>query len=246
MHWRILPAWIDQIAREKGDAWRDCRMVVRLYDVSLIIFNGFNAHRIIDLGLPQISGHLFFHLPKPGTTQLAEAGFVLRNGQFVAASRSLAVHFPPEAPSGRSSSAEALLVDDKFHVEPIENLWDSEQFLIERKKPKLRKPLRIATLTFDAEALGQSGPLAKFTTELAKHQRADGHEVHVFAPRRENFQETHEIDGVVHHPLDVDFSKPPIDLALAYARKRPSGASQNCRSSTCSTFTNGSPGWRRG
>src|SRR5579862_8526805 len=76
VHWRILPEWIERVAREKGEAWRDCRMVVRLYDVSLIIFNGLNAHSIIDLRLPQIAGHLFFHLPKPGTTQLAEAGFV--------------------------------------------------------------------------------------------------------------------------------------------------------------------------
>jgi glycosyltransferase involved in cell wall biosynthesis len=215
-HWRILPEWIERTAREKGEAWRDCRMVLRLYDVSLIIFNGFNAHRIIDIALPQISGHLFFHLPKPGATQLAEVGFVLRKGEFIPASRSLAVHFPPEAASGHSSTA-ALLVDEKLHCEPVQNLWDGEQFLIERKKPTLRKPLRIATLAFDAAALGQSGPLATFATELAKHQRADGHEVHVFAPRRENFDVTREIDGVVHHPLDLDLNLPPVHLALNFA-----------------------------
>src|SRR5712691_8167828 len=32
-HWRILPDWIDRTARQRGDAWHDCRLVLRLYDV---------------------------------------------------------------------------------------------------------------------------------------------------------------------------------------------------------------------
>ena len=33
--------------------------------------------------LPHLCGQLFFHLPKPGTWQLAEVGFLLRNGEFM-------------------------------------------------------------------------------------------------------------------------------------------------------------------
>src|SRR5262245_20779090 len=41
-HWHILPQWIEETKRSRGDAWHNCRMVLRLYDVSYILFNGFN------------------------------------------------------------------------------------------------------------------------------------------------------------------------------------------------------------
>src|SRR5438309_1793111 len=44
-HWRIRQEWVDQTARHKGGAWQHCKLVLRLYDVSYINFNGFNAHR---------------------------------------------------------------------------------------------------------------------------------------------------------------------------------------------------------
>ncbi|MBV9125884.1 MAG: DUF4912 domain-containing protein, partial [Planctomycetes bacterium] len=71
VHWRILHDWIDQTARGKGDAWHHCRMILRLYDVSFVIFNGLNAHAIQDHPLPSICGQRFFKLGRPGTWQLA-------------------------------------------------------------------------------------------------------------------------------------------------------------------------------
>src|SRR4051812_30153782 len=37
-HWRIRQEWVDGIAQERGGAWHHCRLVLRLYDVSYIIF----------------------------------------------------------------------------------------------------------------------------------------------------------------------------------------------------------------
>src|SRR5260370_27656452 len=66
-HWRIPQTWVDEAARQKGDAWRDCRLVLRLYDVSCIEFNGLNAHHIHDQPMPALYGQLFFKLPRSGT-----------------------------------------------------------------------------------------------------------------------------------------------------------------------------------
>src|SRR5262249_30245396 len=129
VHWRILQSWIDKVARERGHAWHNCRMILRLYDVSYIEFNGFNAHGIVNITLPKICGHMFFGLPRPGTFQLGEVGFGLRNGEFIAAARSLTVQFPADAASRKGGHA-ALLVDDKFHIEAVHNLWEQEAFLI--------------------------------------------------------------------------------------------------------------------
>src|SRR2546421_11279594 len=48
-HWRIHPDWVEKLARAKGDAWHNCALVLRLYDVSYIEFTGLNAHAIIDI-----------------------------------------------------------------------------------------------------------------------------------------------------------------------------------------------------
>src|SRR5205085_580987 len=39
-HWRILPGWVEETAKKRGGAWTNCRLILRLYDVSYIHFNG--------------------------------------------------------------------------------------------------------------------------------------------------------------------------------------------------------------
>jgi glycosyltransferase involved in cell wall biosynthesis len=216
-HWRILHEWVDQTARRKGGAWHHCRPVLRLYDVSHIIFNGFNAHRLQDHTLPRLEGQLFFRLPRPGTWQLAEVGFLLRNGEFIPAARSPAVPFAPDAASSRGSHA-ALLVDGGGRVEEIENLWEQERILDERRRPRLRQPLRIAAFTFAAQASGQDGTSARFVSELAAGQCAGGHDVHVFVPATDALAVPRQVDGVHYHPLPVAPEGTPLERALAFGR----------------------------
>jgi glycosyltransferase involved in cell wall biosynthesis len=216
-HWRILPEWVDRTARQKGHAWHHCRPVLRLYDVSFIHFNGFNAHRIQDHTLPRLEGQLFFRLPRPGTWQLAEVGFLLRNGEFVPAARSRAVAFAPNTGSSRGSHA-ALLVDGQGGVEEVGNLWEQERILRERRQPRLRRPLRLAAFAFAALASGQDGPAARFVSELAAGQAAQGHEAHLFIPASDALPEPRQVDGVHYHPLPVGPEGTPVERALAFGR----------------------------
>lgn len=217
VHWRIKQEWIERIAREKSQAWNRSRMVVRVYDVTHIIFNGLNAHRFFDLSINSLTGQQFFGLSRGGTSQLAEAGFVLTNGEFIAAGRSQTVQFPPDGVSSRTDHA-ALMVDEKLRVETVSNLWEQEAFLTERRKPKLRCGLRVAMFAFESEASGHKGTLATFVSQLAKELHAQGNSVHVFVPRREDFPQSCEFQGAMYHPLDVKFSESPLDTAHAFAR----------------------------
>jgi glycosyltransferase involved in cell wall biosynthesis len=205
-HWRLLPGWMEARAREQGDAWRDSRLVLRLYNVTCIDFDGFNAHEIRDLGLPSPCGQQFFKLPRPGTWQLAEVGFALRNGAFVPAARSGAVAFPRNSPThvGRA----ALLVNEGGIVAEIDNIWDQEKILQERRRPLARPGLRIATFTF-AEPDGQP---PRFVSELAAVQVAQGHEVHLFMAGA-----TAASGGVHYHPVDVPPEGTPMERAHAFA-----------------------------
>jgi glycosyltransferase involved in cell wall biosynthesis len=214
-HWRVPQEWVERTAREKGAAWHNCRLVLRLYDVSYIEFNGLNAHRIHDQSIPALCGEMIFALPRPGTWQLAEVGFLLRGGEFVPAARSQAVPFPRCAPSAHGGHA-ALLVNG--HVEDIGNLWDQDRILSERRRPRLRRPLRFAALAFGSLPSGQDGSAARFVTELAAGQAVQGHEVHVLVPASAALPADREEAGVRYHALDVGLSDCPLERARAFGR----------------------------
>jgi glycosyltransferase involved in cell wall biosynthesis len=216
-HWRISPAWVDGVAGQRGGAWHNSRPVLRLYDVSFITFNGFNAHAMHDHTLPGLCGELFFKLARPGTWQLAEVGFLLTSGEFIPAARSQSVPFAPDSGSRHGGHA-ALLVREPGRVEEVGNVWDQQRILRERRQPQLRQPLRLAAFAFGSLATGQEGTPARFVTELAAGQAACGHEVHVFLPASGDFTAPREDAGVRYHPLDVSPDGSPLDVARAFAR----------------------------
>jgi glycogen(starch) synthase len=217
VHWRILHDWVEGTARGRGGDWDGSRMIVRVYDVSYIQFNGLNAHRFQDHHLSALTGQLFFNLPAAGTWQIAEVGFLLRNGEFIPAARSPAVPFAPDSPSRQGGSA-ALLVHSPGHIEHIGNVWDSEHEMRERRRPHLRHPLRIAALAFASRPSGQDNPLATFVSELATGQSACGHEVHVFVPAGPALGEDREVDGVRYHVLRGVTGGSPVEAARVFAR----------------------------
>jgi len=216
-HWRILPKWIDDTAWSRGEGWFHCRLILRLYDVSFITFNGFNAHRIQDVDLPAITGSVFFNLPRPGTFQLGEVGFLLRGGEFIPAARSHVTAFANDAVSPRHDHS-ALLVDDKLHIEEVGNLWEQDRVLQERRKPKLRPGLRLAAFTFEAPVCGHEGQIARFAVELAAQEAIGGHDVHLFVPACPQLSEPSLIDGINYHPLKVRPEGSAVERALSFAR----------------------------
>jgi glycogen(starch) synthase len=216
VHWRILQEWVDKRAWERGGRWHNCRLVMRLYDVSYIEFNGLNAHRIQDENLPGLCGQRFFRLPQSGTWQLAEVGFLLRDGEFIPAARSRATSFAPEGASCRGSQT-ALFVDQRRHVVEVGNLWDQERILRERRQPRLRQRLRIGALTHITPN-GQQGGAAQFIRELAAGQSARGHEVHLFARASEHFTNYRQEAGVHYHPISVAANGTPLAEARAFGQ----------------------------
>jgi glycosyltransferase involved in cell wall biosynthesis len=215
-HWWILPEWVEQTACSRGDAWHHCRLVLRLYDVSFIEFTGLNAHRLQDETLPGLCGQCFFKVPRPGTWQLAEVGFLLRSSEFLPAARSQVAAFPPDAGSTRANHA-ALFVDERWRVQEVGNIWDQQGILQELRQPRLRQPLRIASFAWASLASGQDGSLARLVTELAAGQAGQGHEAHVFVPTSGQLAEPRQVGGVHYHPVEVPHDGTPPELARAFA-----------------------------
>jgi len=216
-HWRIQQSWIDTLSKERGPKWQNCRLILRLYDVTFIDFNGFNAHQITNIAIHSICGHQLFQLPRPGTMQLAEVGFELRGGEFIPAARSAVVAIAPEGVS-RNGGQAALFVDQKGRVKDVPSVWEHQKFLTELRKPRLKSGLRIAAFAFASSACGKSSPLGTFVSELSASQARGGHEVHVFLPRSGVLPRDRDIDGVHYHGLDLEEGSGAIEQALNFAR----------------------------
>jgi glycosyltransferase involved in cell wall biosynthesis len=211
-HWRIRPEWVDETARQRGGAWHHCRLILRLYDVSYIQFNGMNANRMQDETLPSLCGQRFFHLPHSGTSQIAEVGFLLRSGEFIPAARSSHVQFARDGWS-RNHDQTALFVDERGRVREAGNVWEQESFLRELRRPKLRQPLRIAVFALTDD----DGRPAPFVRELASHERALGHDVHIFSSASGPADQSREVDGIRYHPLPIEVNGSPLEAARAFA-----------------------------
>jgi glycosyltransferase involved in cell wall biosynthesis len=212
VHYRILTSWIDSVASDKGSAWHHCRMILRMYDVTDVEFNGFNAHAIINIQVQHVAGHAFINLPRSGRVWMVEAGFELRSREFISAARSQYFSAPVEGPSGRTDHA-ALYVGDDFRVEEAGNLWDQAAFLEDKRRPRLREKLTIVHLALEAAATGGAGVSASFVTELAAEQAGEGHAVRVFVPANEDFQAEFNIGGVTYSPLAATAEGAPLDIA---------------------------------
>lgn len=216
VHFRILASWIDTTAASRGNDWRNCKMLVRLYDVTDVDFNGFNAHAILNTQIQHISAHAFIPLPRSGRMWMAEVGFELSNREFIAAARSQFCLAPSEAPSGRAGT-DALYVDSQFNVEPAGSVFDQGAFLEERNRPKMRGQLHIAHFVLEASALGDSGQTATFVSELAAAQATAGHDVHVYMPARETLVSSDVKAGVIYHALELQPSVDPLETASRFA-----------------------------
>jgi glycosyltransferase involved in cell wall biosynthesis len=219
-HWRMSHDWIEETRRRRENDWRECRMVLRLYDVSYITFNGLNANRIQDHTLPCICGQFFFNLPHAGTWQVAEVGFLLRNGEFIPAARSQTISFP-RASTSSYGAQEALLIeenkkqDDGLTIETIGNLWDQHNILKERRTPKIRKNLRIAILSL---TLDRSGP-PEFIAKLAKGLMDGGNEVHILAPAVEKSTAGDTMPGVQFHVIEMETEGTLMEIACAFRKE---------------------------
>ena len=192
-----------------------------------------------DYTLPALSGRMFFKQPRPAATQLAEVGFLLRNGEFLPAARSRATPFPPPGPSPHGGHA-GLYVDGRGRVEEIGNVWDQERILHERRRPRLRRTAAgrgVRLVVGGARPRRRAGPLRR---------RAGGRPVRPPATRPTSslpaspaLPEDRVIDGVHYHALDVKADGSPVEQARAFGRAAARRPGAICRLSTSITSTNG-------
>ncbi|MFA5059827.1 MAG: DUF4912 domain-containing protein [Candidatus Omnitrophota bacterium] len=98
-YWEVQDSTVNDIRRRFGNDFHGARLVLRVYDISYIIFNGTNAHRFFDIDVNLESGSWYVDIAEPGRSWCIDIGFLLKNGTFIMIARSNVVTTPLDGPS---------------------------------------------------------------------------------------------------------------------------------------------------
>jgi hypothetical protein len=124
VHWHVRERTISSLIKKKKISAGKTHPVVRIHDVTDIIFDGTNSHRYFDLMVNRHEGHYTFGHDHPARHYIAEVGFK-SGGSFHAVARSEAVFFDNDRPSGNYSTAGLFSGGMLNMAFPVENIFDA-------------------------------------------------------------------------------------------------------------------------
>jgi len=111
-YWDLTPDHVESSRQKLRDS-SSARMVLRIYDITGLDFNGLNARRQWDIDLVGYCNNWYVHLGVSDCDYLAEIGWIDRFGNFVALARSNNVHTPRDRMSDVIDE-EWLTVEEDF------------------------------------------------------------------------------------------------------------------------------------
>ncbi|MBM3255403.1 MAG: DUF4912 domain-containing protein [Candidatus Omnitrophica bacterium] len=112
-YWEITGGTLDNLKARLGDAFYSSKMVIRVYDVSDIIFNGSNAHSFFDIEINPEANNWYIDAGGPGRSWCVDVGLRLANGDFITIVRSNTVRTPLEG-SSWITDEEWMIPEDMF------------------------------------------------------------------------------------------------------------------------------------
>ncbi len=98
-YWEVIGSTLDRLRGELGGDFHGAKMILRVYDVSHITFNGSNAHKAFDIEVGFHVTSWYIDTAGPGRSWVVDIGLLLPNGRFITIARSNVVYTPLEGPS---------------------------------------------------------------------------------------------------------------------------------------------------
>ena len=112
-YWEIRHATIERYKSELGSDFFHAKRVLRVYDVTNLIFNGSNAHKFSDIHINDHATSWYIDTAGPGRSWCVDYGLLLPDGRFITILRSNVVQTPLDGPSWITDE-EWMIPDDMF------------------------------------------------------------------------------------------------------------------------------------
>jgi len=112
-YWELRGQTLDQLKNRFGDDFRRSKKVLRVYDVTNIIFNGSNANSFFDIQINDFANSWYIDTGGPGRFWCVDLGLMLPDGRFITIVRSNIVQTPLEGPSWVTDE-EWMIPEDMF------------------------------------------------------------------------------------------------------------------------------------
>ena len=160
LHWHVQESSVDRLRGQRGDAFQGSRLVVRVYDVTDVEFDGFNAHSFFDIDVGGLSGIHYLPIHQMERNLLAEIGFRLPDDSFHALARSNTRLFDRDRPSGKFQLG-GLYVGRDFRLQfPVESVMDApvyERLNVELSEYQRREPISLACVHVELDHAAELG-----------------------------------------------------------------------------------------
>lgn len=104
--WEIAPAAMDRLRKTAGDeVFHSSKWIVRVTDVTDILFDGTNAWQTLDITIDQNEQKKYVQVPEPGRTYLLAYGLLTPDNSFFEVARSNVCAVPRKGVSDRLDEA---------------------------------------------------------------------------------------------------------------------------------------------
>ena len=167
--------------------------------------------------LPALCGRTFFKQPRPATTQLAEVGFLLRNGEFIPAARSRATPFPPPGPSPHGGHA-GLFVDDRGAWRRSATSGIRKGFCASAASRGCSRGCARRRSRGRRRPSATTAPRPVSSPSWRRASARPGTKPTSSLPPRRRCPRTASMDGVHYHALVVKTDGSPLEQARSFAR----------------------------
>lgn len=94
-YWELRKDLMDSVLNTLGAMAHTVKIILRVYDVTDIIFNGYNAHKYLDIQVTGGTRSWYIKVSEPNRSFCVDIGFLTLNDTFWVLSRSNAVRTPP-------------------------------------------------------------------------------------------------------------------------------------------------------
>ena len=112
-YWELRQRTIEEVKNKLGDEFYRAKKVLRVYDVSNIMFNGHNANKFFDIVVNDYANSWYIDTAGPGRSWCVDLGLMLPDGRFIMLLRSNVVSTPLDGPSWITDE-EWMIPDDMF------------------------------------------------------------------------------------------------------------------------------------